>query len=54
MHREPPIGFWFDSDEIDRLAEAELKEEHFRRVVDARKAYLDGKKLPWWRRLLRS
>lgn len=54
MRHDPPVGFWFDQDEIDKQAEVELKEEHFRRMVDARKAYLDGKKLPWWSRMWRS
>jgi hypothetical protein len=43
------IGFWFDTEEIDKQAEKELKDEHFRRMVDRRKAYLENK--PWWRRV---
>lgn len=53
MREQPPIGFWFDSDEIEQKAIAELKEEHFRRMVDERKAYLNGAGQPWWRKLLR-
>ncbi|SCB53452.1 hypothetical protein GA0061099_10656 [Bradyrhizobium yuanmingense] len=53
MREQPPIGFWFDSDEIEQKAIAELKEEHFRRMVDERKAYLNGPGPSWWRKLLR-